>query len=183
VMPSEYYTFDSGHVSFFAFDTNMIYQNKTRDEQAAFFATESGNGTQPWRIGFGHHPYRSNGAHGNAGHYDGTPGIIPLLPGQYVRDFFEDELCNNLDVYFAGHDHNRQWLSVDCGMLHIVSGAGAKTTPLEYRDDNVYEYSDDTEPGFMWVQIDGDVLTGRFYDAAGNVDFEQTLTRPSVGTR
>ena len=43
----------------------------------------------------------------------------------------DDYVCGDIDVYFSGHDHNRQWLEPTCGTDFIVSGAGAKTTDLE----------------------------------------------------
>lgn len=183
ILPDEHYTFERENVSFFAFDTTKIMFGLSYVQQVHAFHEAIEAGTRPWRIGFGHHPFLSNGAHGNAGHYDGLLPIAPVLPGQTVERFYEDTLCGELDVYFAGHDHNRQWLSVECGMLHVVSGAGAEVAPLAFRDANAYAYADASEPGFLWVEILGDVLHGRFYDADGNVDFEAEFTRPSRGTR
>ena len=57
----------------------------------------------------------------------------------------------------------------------VVSGAGAKVSDFEYRDDNsaLDLWGDDTRPGFMWVEInlDTDTFKGEWYDLDGNLDF------------
>jgi len=140
--------------------------------------------TRPWRIAFGHHPYVSNGKHGNAGNYDGwVTALLPDHSGDYYKAFFDEHLCGEIDVFFAGHDHNRQWLGSTCGTLHAVSGTGSKTEPLENRDGNAYEFQNDTDVGFFWIEIDGDTMRVRARDVDGNIDFETLVERPSVGER
>jgi hypothetical protein len=122
-----------------------------------------------WKIALGHHPYLSNGPHGNAGTYDGTPG-----EGLVVKEFVEAHLCGQVDVYLSGHDHSLQWLEETCGTHFIVSGAGATTyglggtNPVYFEDDSM---------GFLWVEIDGATLTGVFYDATGTELYRATLTK------
>ena len=177
-MPSEYYSFEREHAAFIALDTNAILLNRTKRAQGDFVDAALAATTKPWRIAYGHHPYRSNGEHGNAGHYEGLRAPLPpLVPGENVAAFFEDHLCGQLDLYLAGHDHNRQWLGYDCGMIHVVSGAGAKTTDLVFRDDVPYLYVDDTEPGFLWIELEGDWMLARFYDANAEIDFEVRVMR------
>jgi hypothetical protein len=177
-MPNEYYSFTEGPATFFALDTNAIMWGVGTQTQQDWLDAEISGATTPWRIAFGHHPYISNGSHGNAGNYEGLPSLTPIMAGRHVRDLFEESLCDRVDVYFSGHDHNRQWLPEACGIQHFVSGAASKTTGLVGRGNDT-DYEDDSEVGFLWVQIRGDELLGRFYDQNGDVDFEQTITRPS----
>jgi tartrate-resistant acid phosphatase type 5 len=180
-MPDKYYSFVRENVTFFGIDTNAILQGFDADVQEAWLEDELADASTPWRIAFGHHPYISNGHHGNAGHFDGNdPDLVPIMSGLHFQQLFEEQLCGQIDVYFAGHDHNRQWLPEACGVQHFVSGSAAKLSDLEGRDGNVAEYEDDSEQGFMWVQIEGDELLGRFYDLNGELDYEQTMTRPSA---
>ncbi len=180
-MPDKYYSFVRENVTFFGLDTNAILQGFDADVQEAWLAEALAGASTPWRIAFGHHPYISNGSHGNAGHYDGyDPDLFPIMSGLHFQQLFEERLCGAVDVYFAGHDHTRQWLPEACGVQHVVSGAAAKVTELERRDANATEYEDDTEPGFLWIRIEGDELLGRFYDLNGALDYEQTITRPSA---
>jgi hypothetical protein len=134
----------------------------------------------------GHHPYLSNGSHGNAGDYESieVAGIeIPIpfdtLNGQNLKDFFDQVVCNTVDIYFAGHDHNRQWLNEPtalCGAELIVSGAGAKTKAWGL-NNNEPHWQDDTTPGFLYVAVQGDVLRGQFIDQFGQLNFEREITR------
>ena len=64
-----------------------------------------------------------------------------------------------------------------CATEMIVSGAGSKVSDLQARGNTMF-FEDVTEPGFMWVDVNGDSFTGVFIDADGNVDYERTFTRP-----
>ncbi|MFT4626511.1 MAG: tartrate-resistant acid phosphatase type 5 [Myxococcota bacterium] len=177
-MPNEHYAFEAGHVKFIALDTTRLFFSFT-DQQAAFWAEEMATLSPGIEhvIAFGHHPYVSNGQHGNAGNYEGLPGGLPLaeIPrGDYIRDFFDENICGQALVYLSGHDHNRQWIEPTCGTEFIVSGAGAKTTDLVGRGNTTF-FEDDTEEGFLWVEFEGNRFTGAFYDLNGELDYEQTF--------
>ncbi|HLL25920.1 MAG TPA: metallophosphoesterase [Kofleriaceae bacterium] len=188
-MPATHYTFTWGHVGFIVLDTNsIVWNNRTHGDQAAWLPTAvMETQSKDWLFVAGHHPYRSNGTHGNAGNYDapeiaGIPisNPLPITDGENLKDFFDDHVCGlGAQVYFAGHDHSRQWLdepSKLCGTKMIISGAGASTTELRNRG-NTALYEDATKPGFMYVDIDGNTFTGTFYDRDGNVDFTKTFTK------
>jgi hypothetical protein len=162
-MPDRHYSFRQGPATFIAIDTNALFWGVTDDERAAFRATRAKAQT-PWKIAFGHHPYVSNGQHGNAGSYDGLPfGWIPAAGGA-LEDFFEDELCGQIDLYFAGHDHNLQDLGNHCGTEFVVSGAGASTTRL--KGGNKVEFQAST-PGFVLVEAEEKELRLQFIDENG----------------
>lgn len=173
-LPDSYYTFSDEHVQFFGLDTNAIMWG-FGDDQQDWLEWETARSTASWKIAYGHHPYLSNGQHGNAGEYEGVP-YVPVVSGGDVEDFMEASICGEVDVYFSGHDHNRQWLEPACGTEFIVSGAGAKTTDLVGRG-TATNFEDDATAGFLWVEIRDDELTGQFYDRYGNLDFEQTFTK------
>jgi tartrate-resistant acid phosphatase type 5 len=180
-MPNEYYAFVQEHVTFVGLDTNALMWGHQVSEQREFVADTIDAATTPWVIAFGHHPYISNGKHGDAGAYEGIPGI-PILSGGSVKSFFDDEICGRVDLYFSGHDHNRQWLPRACDTQLVVSGAAAKTTGFRERAivgglRHNGPYNDDDTAGFFWGEIDGNTLRARFYDRYGTLNFETTMTR------
>jgi hypothetical protein len=172
-MPDHYYRFTQAHVEFFALDTNdqMYYRadGQKTDMQAWIAAS-----TATWKIALGHHPYRSNGPHGNAGEYDGVP-FVPIANGAGVKDFFEAAICGRVDAYLCGHDHSRQWLTETCNGTELaVSGAGASTTDLPGGNSTRFQAS---TRGFLYVRIQGRTLTAEFVSSAGAVEFTRTITK------
>ena len=190
-MPATHYTVRFDTVGFVMLDTNsMLWNDTTHGDQRNWYANAvrelKADGAQ-WILGAGHHTYRSNGTHGNAGNYESievagvdVPNPVPILNGAHVKTFFDQHVCGTLDVYFCGHDHNRQWLNAPqalCGTELIVSGAGAKVK--DFRDGQgtpAYFQDADTE-GFMYVVIEGDTFTGQFIDKFGMLNFERSFTR------
>jgi tartrate-resistant acid phosphatase type 5 len=185
IMPAHHYTFTHGHVGFIVLDTNsLMWSDTTYGDQKTWWPTALLDvQDSEWVFVVGHHPYRSNGSHGNAGNYDtpeGIPNPLPNLNGASLKQFFDDVVCGTGDAYFSGHDHSRQWLDMPaslCGTELIVSGAGCKVSTIQERGNQKF-YQDASEPGFMYVDIVGKKFTGVFYDADGNVDFERSFEKP-----
>lgn len=189
-MPSTHYTFQVGNVGFIMLDTNSIlWDDNTHGDQRAWYPTAlSQLANAEWIVAAGHHPLLSNGAHGNAGQYESieVAGLelpitqwlgIDQLNGSNVKDFFENTVCGTVDVSFSGHDHNRQWLNEPdalCGAELIVSGAGAKVKDWGVGGNEAY-WQDATTPGFLYVVVDGNTMTGQFIDKLGNVNYERTV--------
>jgi hypothetical protein len=173
-MPARHYHRSVGHVEFFALDSvaQMFGDDAAqRADVAAWLAASSAR----WKIAVGHHAYLSNGAHGNAGEYDGLP-FVPIVNGAGVKDFMDDVVCGNVDVHIGAHDHNLQWLESTCdGTELVVSGGGSSTTELEGSNPTRFEAS---AIGFLYVVIDGDTLTGEFIDPSGTSLFSRTITKP-----
>ena len=176
-LPSPWYEFTRDHAHFFALDTSRIFWDYQWDEQRDWLISGLANSNATWKFAFGHHPYISNGEHGNAGNYEGLGFPIPIISGTDVKDFMEDAVCGKVDIYFCGHDHNRQWLGPECGTEFVVSGTAAKETGLAHHDPNPTLFEEDADAGFLWVEINGNTLTGVFYDEDGNVEYERVLNK------
>ena len=171
-MPDLYHSFTYDDATFYALDTTEVFWG-LGDDQLEWLQDETAASASTWKLAFGHHPYISNGPHGNAGEYEGLDWI-PIVNGEAVQDFVEDGICGQIDVYLCGHDHSLQWPEGACGTEFIVSGAGAKTTELE--GDSATWFESD-QPGFVWLEIDGRTFTAVFYDAAGTETFRRTFTK------
>lgn len=187
-MPDTHYTFTWGNVGFIMLDTNSImWDNTDHGDQWEWYSTAlldvSG---ADWVFVAGHHPYLSNGAHGNAGSYESIevagveiPNPFDSLNGQRLKDFFEQKVCGTADMVLAGHDHNRQWLNEPnalCGAELIVNGAGAKLKDFGL-NGNERHWEDETVEGFMYVVVQGDIMRGQFIDKLGQLNFEREITR------
>ena len=178
-MPARHYKWQVGDVEFFAADTNRSMFSVDEDARADFekWIPES---TAKWKIVFAHHPYLSNGEHGNAGQYDGLP-FVPIANGAGVKSFYEDRVCGRADFVFTGHDHSLQWLEQTCTRKDstlktnlVVSGAGAKCTRLIHKQPAYYQ-SD--QLGFVYVVIQGNTLSASFYDGDGVEKYTRTVTK------
>lgn len=172
-MPAPHYHFVKENVEFIGLDTNrQMYglDSQQRTDVAGWISAS----TATWKIAVGHHPYYSNGPHGNAGTYDGVP--LPYIGGDKVKSFMDDIVCGKTDLYFSGHDHSRQWMNVSCkGTELAVSGAGAKATELPGNNPSLFQ---SLELGFLYVVIEGKKLTAEFVDENANVEFTHTITKP-----
>jgi hypothetical protein len=173
-MPAKYYDFSYEHAAFFGLDTNALMWGFT-SAQETWLRSAMQSSSATWKFAFGHHPYISNGRHGNAGEYEGIPNI-PIVSGDDVEDFMEDHICGRVDVYLSGHDHNRQWLQPTCGTEFIVSGAAAKNTDLEGRGTPTF-WEDDQTQGFIWIEVADNQLTGVFYDKNGVENYRRVVTK------
>ena len=179
-MPDRYYDFAHGPAHFFALDTNAFmaagwFWGADRSTQREWLNASVTRAREPWKIAFGHHPYISNGQHGVAGNFEGL-SFLGAFSGGEVKKLMEDVVCDQVDIYFSGHDHNRQWLMPTCGTEWVVSGAAAKVTEMPGRGVDTF-YEDDLEPGFMLVEIAGDQFTGEFYNLEAELQFARTFIR------
>ena len=171
-LPDYYYGLSEGDVDFFALDTNAIFWGDT-EAQLDWLTTATAASTAAWKIVFGHHPYISNGTHGNAGEYDGFEWL-PVANGEYVKDFMDEGLCGQVDVYLCGHDHALQWMEPTCGVEFLVSGGGSEATAIV--GDGPAFYQESTE-GLLWVEIDGNQFTGEFWGVDGTLHYTYRFTK------
>jgi len=192
-MPGRTYDFALGPAHFFALDTNDMvwsYGNAGAEARAQWQVdTLPGRidaATETWRIAFGHHPFISNGTHGNAGEYEGLeegitdlisglPGIGDLsavVTGDGVKESLDVIVCGRVDLYFAGHDHSRQWHvpSDACpGTTFVVSGAGSKLSKL--KGDQPVRFENVTKPGFFWVHLKDNTIEVEAIDEDGTSEW------------
>lgn len=178
-MPAHHYKWRTGDVEFFVGDTNRSMFSVDNDVRRDFDQWLPASNAL-WKIAFAHHPYKSNGPHGNAGSYDDLT-FVPIANGAGVKKFVEERVCGRADFYITGHDHNIQWLQDTCtrngstintGL--ILSGGAAATTALE-RNQPAYYQSDAL--GFVYIVIDGRNFTASFYDQNGVQKFTRTVTK------
>jgi tartrate-resistant acid phosphatase type 5 len=187
-LPSKYYrqsiVAGATTVDMLSLDTNSILYAVDLDQQKSWFQGELAASTATWKLAFGHHTYVSNGAHGNAGEYEGIPGVGPcstlnilgIPTGVCMKQFFDENVCGQVDAYICGHDHNRQWLEPTCGTEFMVSGTAAKTTDLANKGTATL-FETDQLGGYLLVEISGNSMTGWFYDENGNEEFTRTITK------
>lgn len=202
-MPSRYYTHSHPQstnplAEFFVLDSSpfmspleinpeywvLLYGN----EQGDWARNAISKSQASWKIAYAHHPYISNGLHGNAGNYD---GLIPLelistrISGENYRRWFKNNICGKVDFYFAGHDHDLQFLHSipECNnTMFLVSGTGAKLRDLENRNGNPYLFQVDNQYGFMLVELEGNTGTIQVYtvkpdNGAPTLTYEKTVAR------
>lgn len=203
-MPARYYDFAAGPAHFFALDTNDFvwsYGNPIAEQRSGIQvdtqAERIDDAEETWRVAFGHHPFISNGRHGDAGAYEGLEeGITDLLAalpfvgnllgdlqqvvtGDGVQEALDTLVCGNVDLYFAGHDHDRQWLVPidDCpGTTFVVSGAGSKLTAHGAKYHPVL-FEDYDREGFFWVRLVGNRLEAKAFDKDGNEQWSTEYTK------
>lgn len=178
-MPAKYYSWKQAHAEFWGLDTNQVMTdpiNGDSEPQLDWLNQGTAASAATWKIAFGHHPYLSNGEHGNAGAYENLEGIpLPFVTGENVKEFMEEAVCNKIDVYICGHDHTIQWLEATCGTEFIVSGAGSKANSVP--GANPFHFQVAETEGFMWVELNDNTFTGTFYDKMGNELYTRTFMK------
>ncbi|WP_290536328.1 metallophosphoesterase [Alcanivorax sp.] len=174
-MPDRYFLHSAGTthtnprplVDFVALDSNPIaggfgdpdiayaYHTYGIDQRNWVVNTLAGSNAV-FKIAMAHHPYLSNGTHGNAGNYDGVPSeILPVLAGERWKAFMEEAVCDQTDFFFAGHDHDLQVLEAvpECGRTEfVVSGAAGKTRSIDDPERNAARFQQGDVYGFFWMK-------------------------------
>jgi hypothetical protein len=159
-MPARWYTHVQGDATFFALDTDALSGGELA-AQEEWIERELAKVTTTWKFAFGHHPYLSNGEHGNT--------------GGDLAAFTEQHLCGKVDVYFCGHDHDLQWLQPACGTEFVVSGGASDLRSTGQGDNPTFFQA--SKNGVLWVEVAGDTLTGVFYDESATELFRRQITR------
>lgn len=157
-IPARYYTFTAGEARFVALDTNRLDAAQARWLDAVLL--ESRRAGERWVIVFGHHPWISYGRHGHA------------KPGDAA--FYARHLCNRVDFFLAGHDHDKQVLEPHCGVHAIVSGAGSMLRPTRQGPRSRFARS---SLGFSRLSLHGDVAELSIYDTRGRLEYQRRIER------
>lgn len=153
-MPSRNYNFKVGNTEFFAIDTN----NPTQ-EQANDLAKKTRRSKAKWKIAFGHHPRYTNGVYRNA------EGML--------KELLDKSLCNKVNLYLSGHEHNKQHLKKSSGVNHLILGSGAGTRPWLLHASNTLFAKDSL--GFGWFEIDDSKIHFELLDANGKVEYKYDI--------
>ena len=175
-MPAKYYYFVKNEVLFIAIDTMLISWNREYNEQVRMVREALAMNNYRWVVVLGHHPYLSNGPHGNAGRYDNVT-FIPVLSGKYVKKFYEENICNKADLYLSGHDHSMQVLPGNtlCPRpLLVVSGGGAKLTKLGGKNPTYYEALD---LGFAHIEFSPTIMKINIVNELAEIKYTHTYEK------
>ena len=199
-MPDRYYKFAAPEpgfgqeplAEFFALDSSPLapYRDDPDQEkwnpEAYFIQQESWLRDQlhdsraRWQIVMAHHPYVSNGQHGNAGRYDEDIKRDKSLNSKYAagqlwKKLIDDTVCaKNVSLYLSGHDHDLEWLKPPngCGNTQFVlSGAGEggdKRRQFGRGDRNPVYWQQDQVGGFFWIQLTEDQMTVAAFTVGDN---------------
>jgi hypothetical protein len=149
-----YYSFDWSDAHFVALDSNRLYPIAAVTDTAMldWLATDLASSTAAWKFVYFHHAPYSSGPHGWADPYV-EPMRTTLVP------VFEQY---DVDMVFAGHDHDYERTKPINGVIYIVSGGGgANTYPVFPRPFSAYAES---VHHTVQVQIDGCILSLRAID-------------------
>ena len=132
---------------------------------------------------------------------DGRPQLSPVTcgvdpDGRIVVSTYPDRAKTRnarrdprVSIVVQSDDWSGEYVQVDgaaevldmpdalCGTEMIVSGAGSKLTKLQDRGNKTF-WQDVTSVGFLYIDIQGNKLTGTFIDGNGKVEYTRTITKP-----
>ncbi len=180
-MPSRYYAFhqpeasnplvtflalDSGPLSIAGIDPDWnFWSHSYRKKQGNWIRRTLRASDAHWKIAFGHHAYLSNAKHQNAGNFNGIKGR-----GKEWKLMIDQTLCDKIDVLISGHDHVLQWLPPvnNCGKtFFIVTGAGARTSPITSPNRNAFYFQRGDTLGFFLITLTENNFTGQVWTVNG----------------
>lgn len=181
-MPDRYYTKeyksdDGATVSFVFIDTSPLeddyyfedkYKNVVagQDTTAQILWMDSvlSSSNADWKIAVGHHPLYSGGKRLHE-----TANIERHLAPVFER--------NDVDVYFAGHEHDLQHIKPDDRVTHhIISGAGSEVRPTGMMKHSKFARS---VPGFVAASLTRTAILLQFVDANGSVIYSFSIKKDS----
>jgi predicted phosphodiesterase len=162
VMPKRYYIKEFKHSVVVFLDTMRIIWNFEISEQKkllqeAYLLSKNKN---KWLIVTGHHPYLSNGGHGNAGKYEGFTKPY-YYSGIHFKTFFEENICGKANLYLSGHAHILNFIDGNikkCNTYLIISGSGSDQGTI-YKN-NPSDFGDGAN-GFVHLKIKEREITAR----------------------
>jgi tartrate-resistant acid phosphatase type 5 len=222
-MPARYYRFsapppgfgETPLADFFALDSSPLAPYRDDPDQSrwnaetyaitqqAWLTTALAQSRARWKIAFAHHPYLSNGVHGNAGGYDDDlkkrdkSKNSKYATGKVWKKLIDETVCKHgVQLYLSGHDHDLEWLKPveACGKTEfILSGAGEggmKRRTFGKGDRNATRWQQDQVGGFFWIELSENQMKVAAFTVAANGNlmrdskerplpaFEKTLDHP-----
>jgi len=187
---AHFYDFRAGPAHIWAIDTNYLVRRKeaASELEPSEWIQTIGQAAAPWKIAVGHHPYLSNGSHGNAGSYRDL--WIVNWRGREFKAFLEQYVLAGVDLYLAGHDHNLQFFARAArgdglSTALVVAGSASKCKGAGKADNGdgagtvapAFEYYG---PGLAVIDVAADHLRVEFHrpdDDGGWLVWTATTTR------
>lgn len=171
VFPHYYYLHMTDNAVIAVIDTNRLFwfKDTSRMRNLIDMAYSLAKQQDKWFMVMGHHPYLSNGKHGNAGRYEGIPGI-----GWMIKDIIEDHVCGKAHFFIAGHEHLLQAFDgnvAGCNTQLIVSGAAAKVTKIERDTPSLFEAA---ELGYFYMKVDKEKVEVKALDIDNKTLYQKT---------
>ncbi|MFD4264972.1 metallophosphoesterase [Rhodococcus sp. NPDC058481] len=182
-MPSRYYSVrvpeQNPVVEFFVLDLNPLAaylppvlapywapDGQFMNEQRAWLDAAIASSPAKWKVACTHHPYLSNGSHGDAGEYDGIP--FEPMNGMHAKRFYEEHVVGRCQFILSGHDHALQVLEPTLeskGTRQIVSGAAGKNShgKAGKHGDRRNLFQNFTDVGFMVMDLSAERAAIRVY--------------------
>jgi len=161
-----YYSFDWGDAHFVALDTNQSYTTTSPMHQ--WLVSDLAAATQTWKFVYFHHAMYSSGPHGI---FDSYVAQIRAALAPVFEQY-------DVDMVFAGHDHDYERTKPINGVIYIVSGGGgANTYPVFQQPFSAYA---ERVHHTVQVQIDGCILSLRAINKDGAVIDQIALTKCNV---
>lgn len=157
-IPARYYTFKQGEVRFVALDTNRLDAAQGRWLDGVL--QQARRDGERWIVVIGHHPWLSYGHHGHARTGDAL--------------FYAQHLCNRVDFFLSGHEHDKQVLEPHCGVHMVVAGAGAMIRPTRQGPRSRFATS---TTGFARLDLHGDVAELQLFDRHGASQYRRRYER------
>lgn len=175
-LPNFYYTSEFDHMILAVIDTSRLMWRKdyAEQERMVISAYQRAQTLGKWFVVLGHHPYLSNGKHGNAGRYQSFP-FPSFISGKPVKEFLDKNVCGKAQLYIAGHDHSLQYLDgrqSNCSTMLLISGAAASPDVVGTR--NQMEFGASTL-GFATMIVDATTIDIRFMDSKNTVLYQDKL--------
>ncbi|MDD9950565.1 MAG: metallophosphoesterase [Zetaproteobacteria bacterium] len=153
-LPARYYDFVKENTQFVGLDTNRF-----DEKQAQYLESVLSRSSSAWKVVFAHHPPISYGSHGSDTKLQKT--LLPII-------------CKHQVLYFAGHDHDLQFIKPDCGARIIISGAAAKVR--EVQPGTMSKFAQSTL-GYTRLEIAEQEARIQFYNAKTNsIIYTENLT-------
>lgn len=152
-LPSRYYDFEVGPVHFMALDTNLPDKAQRDWVLSRLKAVKA-----PWRIVYGHHPRFSNSVYKNTQ----SAELKSLL----------DSFCGQAQLYLAGHEHDKQVLKPNCGILHVIAGTGAGQRTPGKGPNTLFSGN---SLGFSWIEVTPQHLRLEVLNTQGQIEYQYRL--------
>ena len=168
-MPAQWYDQDIGDLGIlqiFGFDTVRAGELTDTTDQLNDMSARVSASAARWKLAFAHHPRFTSGQHALDNDFlNGLSGLAP--PTMYA---LQQGIYCNADVFLAGHDHNREYISAGqdsgCPNTHfLISGAGAKVRDSSAPMIGNSQYYDEDVEGYFYIVVNATELTIESYDS------------------